>query len=270
MRRASLLLLAGPLVLVLAACGGSGRSASAPQQVQVDPAKYVRHAAVKTAQAPSEHMTMTGKVTASGIGISMSGSGDFSNARHQGTFTAAFSFAGMNGKIDEVLDGTTIYMSSPLFSTGLPAGKKWVKLDLATFGKSQGIDYSALMSRSPTQAFQQLEAAGKVTKVGSATIDGVRTTHFRVEHLDISKLPQGAKLEALAHPAYGPIDVWIDNGNGYVRRETMSFSYTVKGHKATMSMTSDFSKFGEPVRVAVPPANETLDGTKLASKGLGG
>jgi hypothetical protein len=183
---------------------------------------------------------------------------------------ATFSAAGRNGKIDEVLDGTTLYLSSPLFSNRLPSGKKWMKLDLSEFGKAKGINFSALMSQTPAQALKRLDAAGKVTQVGTAQIDGVATTHFRVEHLDITKLPQGAKIEALAHPTYGPIDVWIGRGNGYVYREAMSFSYSVQGAKASLTMTSDFSKFGESVHVSVPAASKTVDATSQAIQGAAG
>lgn len=263
MRRVALLLLAAPLALV--ACGSSKQAV-----VHGDPVAYVRHAATKTAGTPSEHMTMTGTISVSGISVTVDGSGDFSNARQTGSFVATFAAAGKSGKINEVLDGTTIYLSSPLFTRGLPSGKKWLKLDLAAFGKAQGINYSSLMSQSPTQALQRLEAAGTVTQVGSETIDGVATTHFRVEHLDISKLPQGAKIEALGHPTYGPIDVWVGNDNGYVYRETLSLSYSVKGQTASMTIRTDLSNFGEAVHVTVPPPDQTVDETGAAINGATG
>jgi hypothetical protein len=270
MRKAYLLI---ALPLALAACGGGGAkhaARTAGRAPKIDPVSYVRRAAHKTAAAPSEHMTMTGKVGASGVDVSLRGAGDFSNTQHAGTLRATFAAAGMNGKIDEVMDGTTVYMSSPLFASSLPAGKKWVKVDLQKLGKSQGLDFSSLMSRSPTQAFRQLEAAATVEQLGAETIDGVATTHYRVEHLDVSKLPQGSKLEALAHPKYGPIDIWIGNGNGYIYRETLSVGYTASGQTATMRMSTSFSRFGEAVHATPPPASETVDGSNLATGGLGG
>jgi hypothetical protein len=265
MRRSLLILLAAPLALV--ACGGGSNHNSSAPPVKLDPVAYVRHAAHKTAGLSAEHMTTTGKVSVLGTSVSVTGSGDFSNAQHRGSFVASFSAAGRNGKIDEVLDGTTIYMSSPLFARQLPAGKKWMKLDLGQLGKANGVNYSTLMSQTPAQALKRLEAAGTVTQLGADTIDGVATTRFRVDHLDITKLPQGAKIEALAHPTYGPIEVWIGKRNGYIYRETMSFSYSVQGQQASMTMTSDFSKFGESVRVSVPGASETVDATSQAIQG---
>lgn len=263
--RRGLLLIALPLALV--ACGGGAKHAG--QGPKLDPVSYVRHAAHKTAAASSEHMTMTAQGGASGVDVSLTGSGDFSNTQRVGTLDATFTASGLTGKIREIMDGTTIYMSSPLFAGSLPSGKKWMKLDLQKVGKSQGIDFSSLMARSPTQAFQQLEAAATVKEIGAETIDGVATTHYRIEHLDLAKLPQGAKLEALAHPKYGPIDVWIGNGNGYIYRETLSVTYAVSGQSTTMKMSTSFSRFGESVHVTPPSASETVDGSSLAVGGLG-
>ena len=263
MRKFALLLVAAPLVL--AACGGGSSKA----QVQADPVAYVRQAAHATA-ATSEHMTMTMKMSFGPMSMTMGGAGDVSNKPLKGAFALHMGLLGKDIKMQEILDGTTIYMGSPLFASQM-GGKKWVKVDLAQLGKVQGLDMTSLMSRNPAQAIEQLEAAGTVTKVGTETINGDSTTHFRVTNLDPSKLPQGAKIKQLAHPKYGPIDVWIGDANGYVYRETMSVGFSTpgsSGQSATMTMSVNLSKFGEDVHVTVPPASETGDATQLP--GFGG
>jgi hypothetical protein len=172
---------------------------------------------------------------------------------------------GLDVEIDEVLDGTIVYMKSPLFAAALPAGKTWLKLDLAKVGKSQGIDLSQLMGQDPAQSFAQLQASGQVTKVGDETIDGVDTTHYR-GRIDLSKLPQGAKVAALAHAKYGPYDVWIGKDDGYVRR--VRSSYTLQ--QQSIGLTMNFSDFGKDVSVNVPAAAETADATSQSIQGLGG
>lgn len=261
MPRITFLLLVAPLAL--AACGGVGGAGT-----KVDPVSYVRSSAHKSAKAPSEHMAVTQKITTPGGGISLGGSGDFSNRRHEGSLTVTLSAAGKTVKMDEVLAGTTVYVRSPLFSHKLPGGKTWAKLDLQKLYGTLGINASTFMSESPEQAFQQLDAAGNVASVGTETINGVETTHYRLSNLDISKIPGGARIEALAHPTYGPIDVWIGNKDGYVRKESLSVSYSFSGVSATMSMTLNFSSFGEHVSVNVPPRRTTLDVTHRAMKGL--
>jgi hypothetical protein len=264
MRKHALVLVVAPLAL--AACGGGSSS----MQPKLDPVAYVKHAASKTAAMPSEHMVMSGSVSAGPMAIKMTGSGDFSNTAKQGQMSAAMSLMGRNIRMEEILAGTTIYMQSPMFSSQLPSGKTWMKLDLQKLGQAQGIDFSSLMSQSPAQGLKRLEAAGSVKSLGTETIDGVATTHYQVTNLDISKLPQGTKIEALAHPKYGPIDVWIGKSDGYVYRESMSLTYGMSGQSASMSMTVNLSKFGEAVHVAVPPASETVDFTSLANLGAGG
>ncbi len=261
MKRSALLLLVAPLVL--AACGGSSRA-----QVKVDPIAYVKHSADKTAALTSEHMTINGTVSAGPENVTMTGSGDFSHTTKQGQMAAALTLAGQKIRLNEVIDGTTIYMQSPLFSSQLPNGKTWMKVDLQKYGSKLGIDYSSLMSASPSSALKELEAAGTVKTVGTETIDGVQTTHYQVTNLDLSKLPQGEKLEALAHPTYGPVDVWIGNKDGYVYRESLSLTESIAGQSTSISMQIDLSKFGEKVNVAIPPASSVLDATALVTSAL--
>jgi hypothetical protein len=252
MKKIALLLIAAPLAL--AACGGGSNSA-----VTGDPVAYVKHAATKTADLTSEHMVMTGTMNAAGQPISIQGSGDFANSPLKGSFAMTVSAMGQNVAMNEVMDGTATYVSSPAFTGRLPAGKTWIKADLAQLGRSTGLNYSSLMSQGPTQLVGQLEAAGSVQNFGTETVDGVETTHYQVTKLDVSKLPQGAKIKALAHPKYGTVDVWIGNDDGYVYRQSMSVSYSAQGQRGSMKMRVDFSKFNEPVTVTVPPASKTVD-----------
>jgi hypothetical protein len=248
MRTFALLLLVAPLTL--AACGSSSNA-----QVKVDPVAFVKQSAQKTA-ATSEHMAMTLAGSAAGQSFSMHGSGDYVNSPPKGMFTMSMSLLGHDFAIHAVQDGTTMYMSSPMMP--LPSGKTWEKLDLGLVGHHFGVNYSSLMSRTPAQALQQLEAAGSVKSLGTEAIGGAETTHYQVTNLDVSKLPQGAKLRELAHLKYGPIDVWIGNTDGYVYRESMSFAWPVDGRSASMTVRVDLSKFGEKVNVTVPPASETF------------
>lgn len=268
MKKLAALLIAAPLAL--AACGGSSHSSAqpVPSRVTVSPVAYVKQSAKKTAET-SVHMTMSATMNIAAMSISMNGSGDFSYAQHDGSFSINAAVMGQNMKVDEVLSGSTIYMSSPLFAGSLPAGKTWMKLDLGALGKAQGTNIQSLLSQSPGESLKRLEAAGKVTKVGHETINGDATTKYRVTELDLSKLfPPGVKLPAGAMPKFGPINVWIGDANGYVYRETMSFSSSSGGKTVSMTMVSDLSNFGEAVNVSVPPASETADMSQLA--GMGG
>jgi hypothetical protein len=263
MKKGALLLLVAPLGL--AACGGGSKA----QVTRVDPVAYVKSSAQKTGGLTSEHMTLNATVSAAGQSFSMKGSGDYVNKPRQSTIDMSVSLMGHDVTFTGVQDGTVMYLRSPVLASRLPAGKNWMKLDLGKLAQSHGIDYSSLMSRSPTQALEQVEAAGSVTRMGAETIDGVDTTHYQVTKIDVSKLPQGAKLQGLANVSYGPIDVWIGNKDGYIYRESASFTVSVDGQSSSTSTQFDFSNFGEKVNVTVPPASEVFDATSLANGGLG-
>jgi len=253
LRRAAVLAI---LVLPLAACGGSGKK-SLTAADSASSASSVKQAAVKTAQSASEHMVVTGTATVGGTSATINGSGDFDNRTLQGAFKATLGAAGINFDMDEVVDGTTLYVRSPLFTKGLAAGKSWVKLDLQKFGKARGVDFSALLARSPVQALAQLEAVDGVTSVGEETIGGVPTTHYR-GRVDVNKLPQ--KIKALTNAKYGPVEIWIGR-DGFVHRYRMTTTISQSGQSVTTATTVDFSKYGESVTVNVPPASATVDGT---------
>ena len=69
-------------------------------------------------------------------------------------------------KIEEIIDGLVLYMRSDALTKGLPAGKKWLKLDLKAAGRKQGVDIAQLQSLSgggdPTQFLSYLAKAGDV------------------------------------------------------------------------------------------------------------
>ena len=262
-------LLAVPLVA--AACGGGGGSSSSPPPTvsNLSPVAYVKGAAVKTAEATSEHVTVKGLAQVSGQTVTLDGSGDFDQQSRVGSMNVDFSAGGINGTIDEVISGTTIYMRSPLLGAALPPGKTWLKLDLQKAGKAQGIDFSALLSQSPQRSLGQFQGLENVKKLGTEQVNGASTTHYR-GHVDISKVPQGARIKALTHAVYTPFDIWVGNDDGYIRRFKFAVRYIVPGGSdADFSLTTDYSDFGKSVDVSEPSASDVYDGTSLAIPGLG-
>ena len=256
MRKFAILLLAAPLAL--AACGSSS-------EVQADPVAYVKHAAVKTADLKSEHMELTGTIDAGSQTISLQGSGDFANHPAKGSSTLSMSGAGQSFGMKEVEAGNTVYVSFPALMEHLGSNKTWAKVDLAQLSKATHLSF---LSQDPAQYFAQLEAAGSVKSLGTETVDGTETTRYQIPNLDLSKLPQVARLAAQAHTKVG-IDVWIGKSDGYVYRESVTVTASEGHQSATFTGRVDFSKFNEPVTVNVPPASETFDMSHLANLGAG-
>jgi hypothetical protein len=253
------------LPLVAAACGSGGGGSAAPTLGGLTPLAYVKHATRSTATAP-DHVTVKATLDAGGQQGTFDAGGDFDPQRHLGAMHLDMNVGPLKGSFDEIVSGATLYMRSPLFSSHMPQGKSWLKLDLGRVGKAQGVDFSALLSQDPSRTLAQLQGLVKVTKVGTEKVDGRTTTHFR-GRLDLAKVPQGARLR-LANATFTPIDVWV-GGDGYIRREKLGVAYFVPdGSDADMILQIDYSDFGKTVNVSVPSDSEVLDIASLA--GLGG
>jgi LppX_LprAFG lipoprotein len=264
MRRTVAVLLALPLVA--AACGGGGKSSSV---VKLTPVAYVHSAAEKTAAQPSEHVAIAVSAVAGSQEVRLSGGGDFDSANRLGQIHFDVNAGPLSSTMDGIYSGTSFYLKSPLVASALPGGKTWLKVDLEQAAKAKGLDLSTLAGQDPSKSLAQLQSLGNVSAVGSETIGGVATTHYRGE-LDPSKLAGAAKLPQLATAAPIPYDVWIGDDDGYVRKVTSHYSLQRSGTTATVSLDETFSSFGEHVSVTVPPATDVYDATNLAINGTGG
>jgi len=253
-RRSALALAALPLAVT--ACGGSKSTLSVT--LSQDPAAAVKSAALKTAAAGTEQLTMNGRVVSGGQIVQIDGSGSFDTKAHLGSLHATLSAGGIDGTLDEVSKGTAIYVKSDLLSTLLPAGKQWIKLDLGALARARGVNASALLSEDPSLALEQLQSLSGVTKVGTEQVAGVATTRYHAT-IDVSKLPGTVKAGSAAY------DVWVGD-DGYVHRVRTVIASG--GSKATV--TTGFSGFGAKVTVEVPPAAKTVDGRGMTIPGLGG
>jgi len=162
-----------------------------------------------------------------------------------------------------------------LLASRLPGGQQWIKLDLSKLGKSAGLDLSKLLSGSqlqPGDLLSMLETEGaKIHKVGPGTINGVRTTHYRVV------VDTRARLKELDSPLLAgvaaqmpkiPEDVWIGK-DGLVRRIRVSLNLPHRGTPVHTAMTMDLYAYGADVDIAAPPSSQVFDATDFAQQGLG-
>jgi hypothetical protein len=255
--------------LLAAACGGS-KSGSPGTTSTSGAADAVSAAVAKTITAGSEHVAITASTTAAGQHVTLSGAGDFDSAKRQGKLTTNVSLSGVKTQLDEVLTGTTVYIRSQLFGSFLPAGKSWLKIDLKAAGKAIGIDSAVLGAQDPAQALAQLKAITGLEDLGTATVGGVSTTHYRGT-IDTSKLPAAAASAlSRAKASLGPYDLWVGE-DGYVHRvKVTTKASTGTGTVGKTVLTMTLSKFGESVSVSVPSASQTVDASKLSIPGLSG
>ena len=211
--------------LSLGACGGASVNA-------------VAQAADRTAATGGEHLTLSGTVTEGGLTSRVEGVGDYQNSPPLGHLQMSVAVGTKAVQVDEIDEGSTGYLRSDVFSSLLPHGKEWLLIRSSSL-RRLGLGAVTASQQSPTQTLRALGTSDSATKVGTATVDGVPTTHYRL------KTP---KL------LVGTTDVWIGSDHLVRRIELTSTRYHLR---------MDFSRFGESVTVHKPQASETLDMSKL-------
>jgi hypothetical protein len=189
-------------------------------------------------------------------------------------------------RLDEVIDGTTIYVKLPTALTSrLPtfSGKPWFKVDIAKSASAAGVPGVGSLvnnpaSSDPSQLLQYLRAAGTVTKVGSDVVNGNQTTHYRAT-IDLDKVastvPASSRasaqaaitgLEKLTKLHQIPVGVWIDSQN-LVRRMRMSFGESLpSGQTITAAITVDITGYGPQPAPVIPPASQVTDASALTGQ----
>ena len=230
------------LLLTLAGCGGS----SSKETVSGDP---VAAAAGTTAKQPSEKVGLAAKLDVAGQSVKLAGVGAFRNSSDEGQLHLVVSIGSFGpGKLDEVFDGKTVWLRSPLLTSTL-RGKHWIKLDLTKPAKVLGFDLNALAGQAPSSALAKLKLGGKVTKVGTDSIGGVETTHYRKE----------------LSGQYRSADAWVDD-KGLVRRLKLDYDAKVDPSSkegAHTVLTMDLYDFGTAVSATPPSAADVVDSSEV-------
>jgi hypothetical protein len=273
---------------VTAGCGGGSSS----QTLALDP---VSAAATKTQAAGAARIRL--KITLRGHGkvVHLHGAGavDGTSGKLSFDLGSLFRQAGipagatssatmaqlMHGKMHEVSleqDGDyVIYVQLGVLSSQIPGGKRWIKLDVSKLGKSAGIDLGNLMSGSqlsPTDLLGVLKSEdAQVHKLGTATVGGTTTTHYRVR-VDVAKV---LAAKGLTSPLLGSMatklktlseDVWIGK-DGLVRRVGFAYGRPLGG-SPRVAMTMDIYDYGSHITIAAPPSTQVFDATAFAQQGL--
>jgi hypothetical protein len=283
-----------PLVaaLVIAGCGSSGSSTGSKHASAG--ATIARAAFVSSGEpgyqmklAMTENLGTAGQMTATGTG-------SFSTTDKSGTMSLNMTVPGTGAALGPlamqlVIKGQNFYMKlPPSLSSIVPGGKQWMALNLGQLGKASNLPGLGSLVQSegsmsnPGQYISYLRAASAtgVKNLGTETVDGVKTTHYRAD-LDLNRLaavvPAAdraateqlvAKLKTTTHVSYSPIDAWIDSDNR-VRRIALTYAMTVPvetgqaAQRVTLNLTEDFTSYGPQPVPAAPPAGQTEQLTSL-------
>ncbi|MBO0769542.1 MAG: hypothetical protein J2O48_12730 [Solirubrobacterales bacterium] len=287
---------AGVAALGLGACGSSKPSAS---QSAKTGAATIQQAANVSGAAKGVRTAQTITVNTPALGaMTVDAAGKFNAASKQGQINLGIKIPGLKslggGRLAKYSNLTsTLDITPGDFYAKVPSelapvvgkytgNKPWVKLSLATLGKTTGVPaFGSLLQGSnsttdPTQALKILDANAKsVKKVGTETIDGVATTHYHAV-MDLTKLkglkPAVKKVlsQELAkagqnHMTAVPEDVWIDNAN-LVRRIKSSQTVQSQSGSTPVSMQIDFLAYGAQPTPKLPAASQVFDLGPLLAK----
>ncbi|MEV0639290.1 DUF1396 domain-containing protein [Streptomyces sp. NPDC050619] len=256
---------AGLAALLLAA--GAVGCAKGDESPRMTPAAAVAKAAKNTEDITSFRYRMTGKVPVEGrveaeASMSLKPSVAMSmkmNALDQGA----------DGKVEIRLVDQAMYLGGGAVAKEMD-GKKWMKFDLSgAAGNALGSGgMGSQASQNPAAESTFLTGAKDVKKVGTETVDGVKTTRYSGT-VTLDELQTALKDEDKAtrerreksieqYEKQGvdklTMDMWVDGDD-----HTKQFRMRGEADKGPMDMTITFLGVNEPVTVTAPPAKDTVD-----------
>jgi hypothetical protein len=186
-----------------------------------------------------------------------------------------------NGTMDMVLDGTTIYVRSPLIAQEIGANTPWVSIDATDFVDA-GMLGTLNQVPAPGDLVAMFQAAGDMTVAGTESVRGVPATRW-AGTIDLLKLAEtqlvGAGLTAddlraltgmvdasLPGMKRIPLSLWVD-GDNQLRRFEMRMEFPAGlSPGGAMTMRYDLFDFGAAAVRPAPAASEVTDlGAMLGS-----
>ncbi|MEU2542657.1 hypothetical protein [Streptomyces iakyrus] len=276
-RRVCALGVAGALAgTVLAGCGDDGdsgdgargTSASSSAGAREQGTQAVRSAYDRTAEEDTAEVKLRVRTSAQGASQTANGQGavDLDDGDSVMTLTV------QGQRIEQRVVDQVLYQKMPKGQA--PGGKPWIRIDLGKVAAQQGTGDRSMSDPAQSAAYAKAITDKDVTKKGTATVNGVETTHYRVS-VDVAELPNGDTLRKRVGPTL-PMDVWLDD-EGRMRRQQIDM--TVKAPEATQRSSAgassapekvtvrtvmDFTDFGTEVEADEPPAGQVTDMTGKA------
>jgi LppX_LprAFG lipoprotein len=254
------------VIVSLAGCGTAGGG----KQV----------AAVPAAQAIALSSQKTATVDSYKVAITAGGTGQAAAKMH-GTIqvrlrpdlaaTGTLDSASVHGQSvpggeRAILLGDNFYAKVPQQFSQLTGGKPWVRFSVSQASKQTGVNLDGVIRRAnPADQTKIFTGSKDVRRVGSETIDGVKTTHYA----GTVTPEQAGQVDPKAQQAFKKFyqrsgankvtfDLWVGNDN--LPRKLVT---KVTADKGTASSTMIFSDYNKSFSVSAPPASEVTDGNQL-------
>ncbi|MFI7140137.1 hypothetical protein ACIBQ5_21055 [Streptomyces massasporeus] len=254
--------------------GTRGTSADASAGTREEGTRAVRSAYDRTAEEDTAKVKLRVQTSPGGASQTANGQGvvDLDDGDSVMTLT-------MQGqRIEQRVIDRVLYQRMPRGQA--PGGKPWIKIHLGRVAAQQGTDGRSMSDPAQSAAYAKAITDKDVTEKGSATVNGVETTHYRVS-ADVADLPGGDALRKQVGPTL-PMDVWLDD-EGRMRRQQIDMTVrtpeatrrsssgaTSAPEKVTVRTVMDFTDFGTEVEAVAPPAGQVTDMTgKALEQGKG-
>lgn len=267
MRKLTAVLSALALAVTLGACAdkeagsassNNGNSGGGSEEAATNLAALAQKIGEKTSESTSAHMTMDMTVA----GEQLAAEGDVEFMPNDIAMTMTMEIPSM-GEATMVLSDGIMYMRMP---QELEPGKAWIKIDPKSddaMGKALGGTFDEMRKNAdPRVAIDQLKEAGEITAEEEVELNGEQTTHYSIM-VDVDKMaaaqddPELKKaLESMDMKDF-PAELWV-NGDGLPVRMSMDMpmSDPSSGKTVETKIQMDYTKWGEPVEITVPPADQ--------------
>jgi hypothetical protein len=265
MRRIAASVAALALAMSLSACGGesNGNAQQGATEGATNLVALAKQVGDQTDESSTAHMKFSGdagQMKITGEGDMQLGGADPAMAMDMDT--------GETGKMSMVLLDGVLYMKLP---AGLSQGDKpWVKIDSKDKSNPLAQVLSSVVDQmrqnaDPRAALQQFEKAGKIDSEAKEDLNGEQTTHYKIT-VDVQKLAdtqtdptlkQAMETAIKSGLKDFPVELWV-NGDSLPVRMTIQMPTTdpASGKAVPVNVQVDYSKWGEPVDIKAPPADQ--------------
>ncbi|WP_246178930.1 hypothetical protein [Actinomadura decatromicini] len=164
-----------------------------------------------------------------------------------------------------LLTDNVLYAKVPQLARFVSDGKPWVKIDLNQLGQQTGFDMKSVVDQiqqvDPAEQTKMFTGSKDARRVGTETIDGVKTTHYTgtVTVQDaLNRLDADARQKVEKwlpkDRANGKInfDLWTDGDN--LPRKLVSKASDKQGDSGTVTVR--YSDYGTSFKVNPPPSDQ--------------
>ncbi|MEW2494982.1 DUF1396 domain-containing protein [Streptomyces nodosus] len=259
------------VVLAALILGGGAVACSkgAADEPRMTPAAAVAKAAKNSQDISSLHYRMTGTVPGSG---KVEAEAEMSMKPLAMSMKMTAEEQGTEGPIEIRLVDSVMYMGGNAELAKEMNGKSWMKFDLGNLGEDGGLGTDQFgagqANQNPAQESTFLTGSKNVTEVGTETVDGVKTTHYKGKitladlRADLKKQKldketrEGREKSLEQYESLGAdkltMDMWIDGDD-----HTKQFRMHGDAEQGPLDITITFLDFNKPVTVKAPPAKDT-------------